>query len=573
MESSTPNCTPHCNASKPSRDAAGIPLPWREVWTHPSVWCPTLVLAGLYTLMGACGWLHYHTRDDADIIGLLRGVAGVQPSGFTLMLSPWYGNALSFFYQSWPWGYWYDLAIISCYVLGYWWILYSMRRNGWKLSGMLLATIACVMGFLLWQPAFTLAGGFLTAAAVAPLITQIPPKPLRRLSRGEVLMSVVLILLATGYRVDAAGLALVVALAGFGILRGKEILGLRREAMHATGILGLLLGMVVIGWITSGAFPASLEADRWREYNNRRIAIQDYSRAVYDPSWEKSLGFSSNDFTMISYHMSMDSGFFSSERLKNIPLNASKPSLRDVIAAVMESMGAEALIIMTAVALACVLRPRLLPAAVSTLLILCLVQWHFDRLPPRVSLPPLGLLALMSVGAIGDQQGRARLLCRLTAAGLVLSTAWVVSHSLPGRLARIQGMVRNESRVRDFCNVHGIDRLLFWNAKTSSLLLFRDPMACAAISYDLGGWDSSHPARLAAGRKAYGEDIFAGVCRPGTYHCLMGPPEKHRALQIFLKEHGPGHTRFETVFQSGNTVLYRVVSDDAAATQPVKREP
>ena len=522
--------------------------------------------------MGVCGCLPFHTRDDGDIVGLLRGVPGVLPSGFTLMLSPWYGNALSFLYQSWPSGYWYDLAILSCYLLGYWWILCSMRRNGWKLTGMLLATIACVMGFLLWQPGFTLAGQFLTAAAVAPLITQIPSRPLRRLSRGEVLMSAVLILLATAYRVDSAGLALGVTIAGFGILHGKEILGLRREALHATGILGLLLGMVGIGFFTSAAFPASLEADRWLEYNNRRAAIQDYSRAVYDPSWAKSLGFSPNDFTVLTHHMSMDSGPFALERLKNIPLNASKPILRGVVPAVMESIG-EALIIMTAVALACVLRPKLLPVVVSTLLILCLVQWHFDRLPPRVLLPPLGLLALMSVGVIGDQQGRGRLLCRLTAAGLMLSAAGVVWDSLSTRFVGIQGMVQNESLVRDFCNANGIDRLLFWNGKPGSLLLFRDPMACAAISYDLGGWDSSHPARLAAGRKAFGEDIFAGVCRPGTYHCLMGAHVKHRALQRFLKEHGLGHTRIETVFQSGQAVLYHVVSDDDAASQPVQREP
>ena len=562
--------TPSSHGDNPPRDAVGAAHRPTAAWKHPSVWGPTLLLAGLYALMGARGWLPFHTNDDVAIIGILRGVPAVAPSGFTLQLSPWYGEGLAFLYRFWPSGHWYELAIVSCYVLGFGWILRSMRHNGWTLTSMLLAMVTCIMGFLLWQPGFTLVAQFLTAAAVAPLITQLPTKPLRRLSRGEVCMSIFLMLLGIGYRVDAAGLALGVATIGFAILRGREIIGGNREVWRAMAVLAVLFGMLLAGRVISAAIPASPEAARWREYNTRRAAILDYSSAVYDPAWENRLGLSHNDFNILTNHMAMDFGPFRLERLKMIPLNAPSLTVRGVVSTVMTSMGPEAFIIMIAVALACLFRPRLLLVAGSTLLILCLVQWHYDRLPPRVLLPPLGLLAMMSVGAIERPRGFGRWFYCHAMVGLVLSASWVVAHSLPGQLAWIRRLDRNESRVRQFCDAHGIDRLLFWNGTPGSMLLFRDPAGCAGISYGLGGWDSSHPAKLAARRKYFGDDLFAGVRRPGTYHCLVGLPARQLTLKVLFREHGLPHTRLEKVFHSGPVVLYQVVCEDDAASQPVQ---
>ena len=572
MEASSPqtSLTPSSDVDVSPRDALSAARRPTAAWKHPSVWAPTLLLAGLYALLGARGWLPFHTNDDVAIIGILRGVPAVAPSGFTLQLSPWYGEVLAFLYRSWPSGHWYELAILACYVLSFGWILRSMRRNGWTLTRMLLAMVTGIMGFLLWQPGFTLVAQFLTAAAVAPLITQLPSKPLRSLSRGEVSVSIVLLLLGIGYRVDAAGLALGVATVGFAILRGREMLGRNREAWRAMAMLAVLFGVVLAGWITSAAIPASPQAARWREYNARRAAILDYSAAVYQPAWEKSLGLSRNDFDILTNHMAMDFGPFRLERLKMIPLNAPSLTLREVVSTVMTSMGPEAFIILAAVALACLFRPRLLPVAGSTLLILCLIQWRYDRLPPRVLLPPLGLLAMMSVGAIGRPQGLGRWFCCHATVGLVLSASWVVSQSLPSQLAWIRRSDRNESRVRQFCNAHGIDRLLFWNGNPGSLLLFRDPAGCAPISYGLGGWDSSHPAKLAAGRKDFGDDLFAGICRPGTYHCLVGTPARHLTLKVLFKEHGLPHTRLNAVSQYKDAVIYHVVSNDEPASQPVQ---
>lgn len=544
-----------------------------SIWTHPSVWGPTLLLVGLYVLLGACGWTPFHTRDDADIVGLLTGAHGVAPTGFTLMLSPWYGSGLAFLYQRWPAGHWYDLALLACYVLSFGWIVASMRRNGWAPASIFLAAAALVMGFLLWQPGFTLAAQFLTAAAVAPLVTQRPSQPLRRLSHGEVVASVVLILLGTAYRVEAAGLSLCVAAAGFAILRVSEIVGRRRQAWRSVMVLVLLFGVVLVSRATSATLPASAEAARWRQYNARRAAIQDYGRAGSDAAWQNSLGLSLNDLAMLTHSMSMDSGPFALERLKMIPLDAPRQTPAEVVSALVASMGSQAIIVLAAVALGCLFRPRLLLVVASTLLILCLVQWQYHRLLPRVLLPPLGILAMMCVGAVEPQRKPARWFCRLAALGLLLCSCTLATQSLRDRVAVIRDRARDESAVRDFCQAHGVDRLLFWNGRAGSLLLFRDPAACAAISCDLGGWEGSHPARLAASREILGEDLFLGACRPGTYHCLMGDRLKHPMLMAFFREHGLPGTRVETVFQSGAAVVYRVVSEDAATSWPAGREP
>lgn len=528
------------------------------------VWLLPACLAVTYALLAAAKRLLYHTYDEPRLANLAERI--LEPNDCAcpiVLMHPWLGMGLATLAELVPGVRWFALVMLTGYTVALWRILHAMRRHGCGAGSMMVAASVCLVGYALFEPAFTIVAALLVAAAVFPLLvpdSRAPERP------GGTLVSVLLLALGVGFRDNAAILAFTVAGTTFVALRGGDVLRRTPAALRAVGALavaGVVLGG--LAWI-GRTVPATSAADRYRAYYRRNVEITDYHRTTFDASWAEALDLSANDFAMIRRHFVTDSGPFRLERLAALPANGTRTSVASAALSLAGEAPPAAGALLAILVLGCVLRPRLSVTVVVSLALLVAIRWACDRMQPRVLLPTLALPALVAV-ATTSLHGR-RVPWSWAWPVIVMLCGWLTLEPWSARARRLRPHQRDEAIAWAFCDERGI-RPFHWGPNARSLLPFHRPTGAEAEAVTVGSWANSHPARLKRIRSLVGDDLYAALVREGAHHVVTGAGDRS-VVETFLKEHGTARLHLSRVLELERAVVLRV---DGAADPPPDAPP
>ena len=529
----------------------------------------SLVFLALYILLGYTGNLVYHIIDDPAVISITK--RGDFRTPYTHSILGWFFMSL----YSWKGDFfWCDLLIVMIYsaVICRFFFLFNVYR---KLSyPVAILLISCVLlGFMPFQPNFTFLAMFLSIVAIFPfLVGDTEDAPC--LSWRNLNISFLFLFAACLYRslavimIVGCGLGIHILLATCEVIKKCPESSVK-NFWRRTGILvGMACFALFMHFINMYIYTSSPEYARQIEYDKYRLGFTDYNKYKYNKTFEE-LGISKNDFDLMSNYFGIDSPPLQLENLRRLPsvpvqeIRRMNIGLRQALRSLSNK---DSLVLLAILLCASLFSRQAQVTSVVCIASIIAIAIFTSRMLPRVYLPFLAFGAITSIFFLGselqiDNLRRSRVdFCFLFF--LVFILAFLANVKF--QYLKIDEQTKNLKRavsIWEFCQKSNINQVAHWPLATSdgNRILFtsvKQPRA-TRINY-IGNWMDSYPKRLKKLREIYGQDIYAGLARPGTYHLVRKRSKIQTRFETFVREHGPENAEPRVMFDTERTVLYQI---------------
>ena len=528
----------------------------------------TLFFPVVYIILGCTGGLIFGSNDDAAIIYITSGMGDFH----TGSVHPILGWMLRFLYYWKPNFFWYDLIIVLVYTAGIFRFTILFRRYQTFSSDILILLISCILlGFLPFQPNFTFLSFMLAIVAVFPVLAGDCEEAACH-SLGNVMVCLLFLFGACLYRTKAALLTVGCALVIYLLLTVCESIKLCPKSSlwnfwrRAIILIGMACLATLLHAVKIYTYTALPDYNRYREYTKYRVAFTDLNRYRYNQAYE-NLNISENDFNLMIRFKGIDSPPLHLENLKRLPSVSIgenwriRAGLNKVFRLLKQK---SSMILLTILLCACLLsRPAQIVSAVC-LAVIAAVAVVTSRMKLRVLLPILTLSTIMSIHYVGvnfkkpySRTGRIAFTifyCLILSLALILTCQFQYSKIN----TRIK-ILETAAPIWEYCDKENIEAAALWVHAIpggNKRLFVSDKLQHKTRFYRIGGWTGSLPNRLNELRTFYGQDIYAGLAKIGTYH-IFSRLQKD-LFETFVKEHGQENAEPRVLYETKDTVLYRI---------------
>lgn len=528
---------------------------------------PTLAFLCFYILAGYSKNLIFHLNDDAYVI--LMAKSGEFHTPDTHSILGWFFKTV----YSWQADFfWYDFFMVLFYMAAISRLFFIFNAyQTLSFSGLLLVISCILVGFLPFQPNFTILSIFLTIVALLPYLIG-EAKGISPFTWKNSALSGLFVIIACLYRSPAvfltAGTALMIHSAlsiherirkGKGGSKGHFL----RPAAYISGIIAFSLFMQGLNVYLYKIYP---EYDRLIDYDKYRKGFVDYFRYSYDQSYQ-ACGISSNDFNLMRHFMGIDSPPLDLENLEKLPrvsiFNPRRLMLGffNTCHCLKQSCALTLLLILLCVS---VFSRRSQICAAVSLLVIFLIGIVTCRMHLRVCLPLLAFGTLTALMFIRPELKKHKkwplpfIIIIVSIMTLVVAARYQLE-----KVGQYKHDLKSAARLWKFCESHHIDNLAYWPLAVTfdnRILFSADPLPASIRLNRIGGWTGSYPRTIKTLQNIYGENIYKGLAQPGTFHLVMNHPMLAPYFETFIKEHGPDKARPTIVFKTNRTILYLVSS-------------
>ncbi|MEW6079356.1 MAG: hypothetical protein AB1724_16235 [Thermodesulfobacteriota bacterium] len=520
-----------------------------------------------YVLLGYSKNLIFHLNDDVYVMLLAK--SGEYHTPDTHSILGWIFKTL----YSWKADFfWYDFFLVMFYIVCVSRLIFIFTADETLSFPLGALLISCIfLGFLPFQPNFTIISIFLAATALLPYFTE-GVKEANAFKPKDLIISGGLFFFACLYRSPAAFLAAGCAVIIFSGLALYERIGKKKRTgrKYFLKVAAIMAGMMVFSlWmhiLNIYMYKTDAGYERVIEYDAYRRGFVDYFRYSYDPSYP-AYGISVNDFNLMRHFMGIDSPPLHLENLKELP-KVSWFSTRRMAHGFSNTLhcfrhSCALMLVLILLGMSVVSRRARICAAVPILMIF-LVGTVTCRMPLRVCLPFLSLGFLTALISIRPElQGRDRLKRNVFLYGFVAIVS-ILSLSVAGLYhhEKVNGYnndLKSAERLWKFAGERHISSMAYWPlaATFDNWILFSPAPLPASIQLNrIGGWAGSYPHTIKHFQQIYGQNIYKGLAQPGTFHAVMNHPVSIPYFEAFIKEHGPDHAVPTVVFKTQRTVFY-----------------
>lgn len=538
--------------------------------SKPKAWLwISLVFLAFYILLGTTGTLLYRSNDDPAVISITK-------SGD--FHTPYSHSALAWVFMSlYSWKkdfFWYDLFIVTIYSVGICRLFFLFgfyRKLSFPVATLLISCV--LLGFLPFQPDFTPLAMLMSIGAIFPFLVG-DTEEARCLSWRNVLISSLFLLGACLQRSSAVLLIVGCALGVHVLLAAWETIKKcpQSSVKDFWGRAGILLGMagfaVSMYLINMVIFTSSAEYGRQIEYDMYRRGFTDFNKYRYNKNFEE-LGISKNDFHLMTSFMGIDSPPLHLENLRKLPsvptLNMwrVKKGLEEALHSLKNRFSLILLAVLFFISLSSARARVSSGVCIASIVVIAIFT---SRMLLRVCLPILAFGVITSIFFLESERQKKN----LKKGGLdyfflyFLVFILTLIFSVRYQYSRIDRRMKDLKMVEpmwEFCEKRNIESVAHWISATSSgnkFLFTSVQRRESPRKNSIGGWTGSYPQRLRQLRQIYGQDIYAGLAWPGTFHLVQNHLVARILFETFVREHGPENATPRIIFETKHTVLYQI---------------
>lgn len=529
----------------------------------------TFAFLFFYILLGYSKNLIFHLSDDAYVILLAKSGEFHTPDTHSML-----GWLLKTAYSWHPEFFWYDSSIVLFYMLGISRILFVFNTYAKRSFATFILLISCILlGFLPFQPNFTILSMFLTVAAILPCFIG-ASEGVSIFTRKNLAITVLFVLLACLYRSPAvfltAGCALTILSALIlyerSIKRNRErTISFLKPAALMSGIMAFALFM---SFLNIYMYKVDPEYQRVIEYDAYRRGFVDYFRYSYDQSYP-AYDISLNDFNLMRHFMGIDSPPLHLENLKALPqvsiFNTRRMTYGFLRALNCLKHSCALMLILILLVISIFSRRAQICAAIPIFLIF-LIGIITCRMHLRVCLPLLSFGVLTGLIFISSKPQNHSMPKRFFYFNFFVILLAVMAITVAAgyqqkKVSQYKNDLKSAARLWAFCDKFQINNIAYWPlaATFDNWILFSSAPLPESIKLNrIGGWAGSYPKTIKKLQMIYGQDIYKGLAKPGTFHVVMNHSISAPYFETFIREHGPDQALPTVVFKTKRTLLYLV---------------
>ena len=520
----------------------------------------------LYIALGSTGALIFHVNDDPAVISITKWSRDFHTE-VVHSITGWIFMSL----YSWKSDFfWYDLIIVLVYSAGIsrFFILFSRYR---KLScEVSILLVSCILlGFLPFQPNFTFLSLMLSIVAIFPFLVGDIEEVLC-LSLRNVIVSFLFLIGACLYRSLSAFMIVGCALGIHTLLASCEAIkkcpksSLKNFWRRAGMLIGMACFALLMHLANIYSYTAFPDYSRYLQYDNYRRDFTDFHKYSYNSTFGE-LGISKNDFALMKSFKGIDSPPLHLENLKKLPsLPVGKIwRIRIGLKNALKSLNHMSSKILLAILLcSCLFSRRAQIISGVCLGSIAAIAIYTSRMNLRVCLPFLTLGAITCIFFLSSELKKHNLRRSKVDITFICVLVLILAVFLTGKFQyskishRIK-MLESASPIWKFCNKKNIKSAAIWVQAipgANKRLFFSGKRQRTTRLYSIGGWTGYLPKRLRKLKEIYGQDIYAGLAKPGTYHIFS---RRQKALfETFVKEHGHGNAEPRALLETKFSVLY-----------------
>jgi hypothetical protein len=312
-------------------------------------------------------------------------------------------------------------------------------------------------------------------------------------------------------------------------------------------------------------FTSSPEYDRAFEYEKYRSGFTDFKKYKYNKTFE-DLGISINDYMLMSRFMGIDSpplNLENLEKLKSVSVLAKWRIRKGLGLAYLSFKNPFSLLLLVILFCGCLISRQVRVISAVCIASIVAIAIYTCRMKYRICLPVLAMGTIISTIFIQSElkEGTPQIkegfysLFFLVFISAIYLTAEYQHKTLDTRITRL----KRSAHIWEFCEKENINSVVYWVTAIpggNKRMFFSGNRLRGTRLHVVGGWGGSYPKRLKKLREIYGQDIYGGLARPGTYHLF--PRNKKAVFETFVKEHGPKKVEPTVLLETNDTVLFLI---------------